>query len=82
MRYRFVIVGVLAALMSVLLPVAGPSGLVSQAGAFNRLADQRAIGLYQHFDRVFLRIVVRRKGRPAVGKQISRGKHDIQSADQ
>ena len=33
MRYRFVIVGVLAALLSVLLPVVGPSGLVSQAYA-------------------------------------------------
>ena len=56
------------------------SGQMPQAGFFDALADQRAVGEHHHLDRVFAGIVVRGDGRTAIGQQPLAEDHEVRDA--
>ena len=53
-----------------------------QAGAFDRLADQRAALFDLHLDGVFLGVVGRAQRRPPVGQQVAGGEDHVDPADE
>jgi len=58
------------------------TGKMAETSRFDRLSNEWAVGLDLHLHGVFLRVVICRKSRASVGKQVPRGKNDIGAADE